>query len=213
MGKVVLDGTPAPGIAVIVTPKSVQKQNLVVKTASDGAYSLERVPEGEHRVLAMSGGGTSSNSAGKTVKVEAGKEVRADITIDVGRINLRVKVEGKAGTKIQMAQVFLFKGKPVDPKTGKEIQAVYLAAGGGAKMAFAMGTGEAKFPKITAGAYSICTLPIEGDMADAKFRQRLQEHAAKLKVYCQRYTAPETPLEQSTKAIVPQMEPLPEPAN
>lgn len=210
-GKVLLAGTPTASIAVIVTPKTAQKQNLVVKTADDGSFLVERLPEGVHTVMAMSGGGVSSASAGKTVTVEAGKETRADINIEVGSVNLTVKVEGKAGAKIQLAQVFLFKGNAVNPTTGKEIQSVYLAAGGGAKMAFAMGTGDAKFSKITAASYSICTLPIEGDMADVKFKQRLQAYAAKLRVYCERYTAPASPLEQTTTVVVPPMEPLPDP--
>lgn len=76
-------------------------------------------------------------------------------------------------------------------------------------MAFAAGGKKAQFAKIRPGQYSICSVPITGNMNDPLFAKRLQAFAEKLKVYCQPHEVARAPLEQSLTLALPAMEPLP----
>ncbi|HEY8141381.1 MAG TPA: hypothetical protein VIG06_01875, partial [Kofleriaceae bacterium] len=61
------------------------------------------------------------------------------------------------------------------------------------------------------GKKSVCVIPITGDLADATFRQRLQENTEALKVYCKPTEVAASPPAQSYTAAVPPMDPLPPP--
>jgi protocatechuate 3,4-dioxygenase beta subunit len=209
-GLVKLGSAVAPSVTMIVSAGS-SKQVAVVRSGSDGRYVFERLPAGKCVLTAMAGRGASASTATKQIVVEAGKSVRADIVIDVGEIDLSVTVVAKTGT-IDATQVFLFSGN-VSVSSGAQINAVFLAASkkGGAKMAFAAGGKSATFAKIRAGAYSICSIPITGNMNDPLFAKRLQAHAAKLKVHCQPHTVAPSPSKQSLTLTLPPMVPLPKP--
>ena len=72
------------------------------------------------------------------------------------------------------------------------------------------GSPPAKFEKKLAGPYTLCTLPINGNMGDMQFQQRLRDHMESLAVYCKALTITDAPTEQTYTAIVPPMKPLPE---
>ena len=65
------------------------------------------------------------------------------------------------------------------------------------------------FEKLVAGDYTVCTLPVNGDLADMQFQQRLQENMEHLMVYCQQQTITASPEQQTYVASVPAMTPLP----
>ena len=45
------------------------------------------------------------------------------------------------------------------------------------KFWFGEGKPPAEFDELVAGDYSVCTIPITGDLSDSTFQQRLQAHA------------------------------------
>lgn len=65
------------------------------------------------------------------------------------------------------------------------------------------------FDKLVPGTYTACTLPINGNLSDPTFGQRLQDHLEDLLVYCQAVEVTESPEQQRHVAIVPAMKPLP----
>ena len=73
------------------------------------------------------------------------------------------------------------------------------------------GTSPVTFKQVIADQYSLCAIPINGDLRDVSFTTRLQEQAEQLKVYCQVEVIPESPKEQSIVVVVPPMEPLVDP--
>lgn len=214
-GTVTAGGKPAASAQVAATPLGASKQTILVTTADDGTYEIDRLAAGDYKVTAIVGGGMGGGSmASDGVTIAAGKKAHLDLDVAVGDVTLVVKVEPRGAGTIDLAQVFLFSGA-VDLKNGKQVQDKLLASSGGgtAKMVFAMGASPARFTEVAAGAYSVCVLPITGDMNDQQFVQRLQEQAEKLAVYCTRKTVTAAPAEQTYTAAVPPMAPLPPPQN
>ena len=210
-GKVTYGDKPAAGVMVVASQKASRNQSLLVTTDTEGLYLFERMPAGAYDLMAMSKTGLGGKSGGASITVEAGRKATADIHVEAGEVNLEVDVAGDDGKQVPLAQVFLFKGG-LAPRNGKEVQEAFLgkAKSGGAMMAFAKPPGQAQFKQVTAAAYSVCVLPISGDIQDASFRARLQKHADQLLVHCLPYRVTSSPAKQKFTATVPQMAPLPE---
>ena len=66
-----------------------------------------------------------------------------------------------------------------------------------------------EFDELMPGDYSVCTIPITGNIADPAFQQAIQANAQLLKVYCKQVKVTPSPNEQKTSHEVPSMEPLP----
>jgi hypothetical protein len=211
VGTVTLGGKGAEGLTVVATPKGATHHNLVVTTGPGGAYAFERIPAGVHQIMAMSSSGVGGGNAGSaTATIRAGEESRVDVGIDVGDVVLAVAIAGVGGARIDAAQVFLFRGAAVAPKTGLEVNQAFLEHGSTAMVGMSMGGQPASFQHVVPDDYNVCVLPIGGDLNDPSFAMRLQEHAMSLKVYCQRHTVAAGPTQQSYTATVPPMEPLPD---
>lgn len=211
-GVVTRNREPAASVPVFASPKGGGQQMLIVQTGQDGSYVIERLPEGPHRITASLSGKdmVSASSAGKDIIVEGGGKVQADIDIQLGDVTLSVLIQGKDGAAIDAAQVFLIGGQ-VSPTTAKELTEMVLqSSSGGVKQVLAMGTSKAEFQSVAPGQYSVCVIPINGDMNDMNFQMRLQQHAAQLKVYCTAREVSATPKQQEHSAVVPPMEPLPQ---
>lgn len=209
-GKVTAGSEPAVRAMVIATPRG-SRQMVMVQTGDDGGYVFDRLPAGSHHITASLMGGSlgSSSAAGKEVDIVAGQKARADIVIEQGDIELKVVVKGKDGAAIDAFQAFLMKGQ-INAGNAKELTDMFLqAAQSGAQQTLAVATDTATFSRLTAAQYSVCVLPINGNMSDMSFQMRLQEHANELKVYCQAKTVAESPKQQTHSAVVPPMEPLP----
>ena len=78
-------------------------------------------------------------------------------------------------------------------------------------MKFWNATMPAEFTELVPGSYSVCSIPITGNMADSTFLQRLQENANILKVYCKPVTLAAAPDKQTVAQELPAMVPLPAP--
>ena len=195
---------------VAATSKASVNSNIIVNTGEDGSYAIPRLPVGDYMITATNPGGGSR--AAKDVTVEAGKQLRLDIDIEVGEIKLTIVIEGEGGAKIDAARVVLVKGA-LAPKNVKEFGEAFLdpSKSSGAKVGLAIGAAPAVFDDVSPDDYSVCVIPINGDLNDPTFQVRLGEHAESLKVYCKRHTVTSTPKEQTYTAVTPPMEPLPEP--
>jgi hypothetical protein len=143
------------------------------------------------------------------VQVRAGQEAKVTIDIPVGNLTLAVQVKAQAGQVVNSAQVFLFRGA-IAVKNAKELTEGFLS-GGVQGMKFWLGEGKPlpEFEELVAADYSVCTIPITGDLNDATFQRRIQEHMDALKVYCKRVAVAASPAKQTIVHEVPAMAPLP----
>lgn len=206
-GVVAANGKPTAA-QVVATPPGAPGQSIVVSAGADGTYQIERLAAGDYKVTAALGSGTGAVTRSKSARVEVGKRAKVDIDIPLGDITLTISVKPRGAGKIDSSQVFLFAGK-VSPTNAREVNEAFTSASGdgGAKAAMPS-TGDTHFTDVSPGVYSVCVLPLAGDLSDPQVQQRIMAALDKLKVYCSPYTVTAAPVQQSYTAVVPPMEPL-----
>jgi hypothetical protein len=209
-GQVTQGGQPAPGAVLNISPKGTSGQAVIVRTGEDGAFAVERLPAGEHHVLAaiVSSGGLGNSTAGADVTVRAGEQARLQLDVPAGNATLLVTIQGQDGAKIDLAQALLLPGK-WSFANAAEINASVQKLGAGIKAGFWMPGQVMRLERVLPGEYSLCVIPINGNMADPAFMQKLQKSTALLRVYCQPVAVTPSPPEQAVTAVVPPMTPLP----
>jgi protocatechuate 3,4-dioxygenase beta subunit len=208
-GKVLERGKPMAGIAVDEVTKGSPAQNSFAVTRDDGSFILERVPEGTHVLTANKRAGMQSRGGASTVIVKAGQTTTATIELPAGDISLAVTIRPAAGAKLDSAQLFLFGGN-IAVDNGQALIDATLA-GGTVLMKFWFGPDKPLpvFDELPAGPYSLCSIPITGDMNDATFVQRIQENIPSLRVVCTPVMVKPSPSQQSLAQELPAMQPLP----
>jgi len=210
-GKVTQQGKPLSGVAITQSSKGGGAQLSAAQTDDEGNFTMKKVPEGAVTLQAMQTKMMSLKSTAVTVQVTAGKETKVNIDIPVGQVTLTVNIKPAAGAKVDAAQVFLFAGAAV-PANGKQLMDAFLGGGAqGMKFWFGEGKPPAEFDELVPGDYSVCSIPITGDMNDPQFMMRINENAQTLKVYCRQTKIPAAPLKQTMTQELPSMTPLPAP--
>src|SRR5262249_20939025 len=150
-------------------------QAAFAQTASDGTFAMQKVPEGTHVLSAMQSQLMAMKSTSVTVQVTAGKTAQVAIDIPVGTITLAVDCRPLPGQKVNAAQLFLFPGIITGPSNGKQLAEGFFQSSV-AGMKFWLGAGKPEFDELVAGDYTLCAVPITGDLSDAQFMQRIQEN-------------------------------------
>lgn len=211
VGKVTRKGQPAAGVTIGESSKGGGAQSQFTKTASDGSFTLSRVPEGAHVINAMQQAVMSTKSTSVTVQVTAGKQTTANVEIPVGDVTVTVQVKPLAGNKVDAAQIFMFAGT-VNVATGRQlVDGIFQSSLQGSKFWLGAGKPVPEFAELVAGDYSLCGLPITGEMTDMQFQHRLQENLQTLKVYCKAAHVTPSPAAQVLEIELPAMTPLPAP--
>lgn len=211
-GKVTSQGKPVGGATITATPKDGGAQIQIAQSQPDGSFKLARITEGETVVSAMQQNmmGMSLKSTSVTVRVVPDKQANVTIDIPVGSITLAVQIKALPNNQVDSAQVFLFRGT-VAMKNAKELTEGFLGGSvQGMKFWFGADKPAPEFDELVAGTYSVCTIPITGQLSDTKFQQRLQEHMEVLAVYCKQAKVAASPAKQTFVHEVPAMAPIPE---
>lgn len=211
-GRVTKRGKPVAGAAVTASIKGANGQVTFAETRADGTFTMSRIAEGTQGLTATERGSMQSKTGAVTAVVAAGRTANVTIEIAAGDLSLEVAIVPLPGAKLDAAQVFLFPGT-LDYRTGKELVDGAMQ-GLGASMKFWFGADKPPplFGELEPGAYSICSIPITGDMNDQTFMQRIQENVPTLRVYCTPVTVKPQPAKQRATQQLPAMTPLPPPA-
>lgn len=211
VGKVTMKGKPLSGVAVTASPKGGGAQLQVAQTEQDGSYALNKIGEGVVVVSAMQQEnlGMSMKTASAEVTVTAGKQAKLDIDIPVGSVTLSISVKPLPNHKVDSAQIFLMRGV-VALKNAKELTDVFLG-GAAVGMKFWLGEGKppADFPELVPGDYSVCSIPITGDLSDPQFQAKLQQNMELLAVHCKQAKVTPAPTTQSFVHELPSMPEMP----
>jgi protocatechuate 3,4-dioxygenase beta subunit len=220
VGKVTKKGEPQGGVTVSESTQGGGAQASFVRTGADGSFTMDKVPEGTHVLMAMQTAMMSATTTNATVNVVAGKQASVVIDIPVGEVTVEIVVHPLPGQQVDAAQVFWFHGV-VGATNGKQLTELFLGGGGGGSgSAASAGAGGMKFwfggaapaptfDETVPGDYTACVVPITGSMSDPTFMQRIQQNIASLKVYCKQVKVMASPLKQSFTVDTPAMTPLP----
>jgi protocatechuate 3,4-dioxygenase beta subunit len=210
-GKVTRGGQPVDGVQVSVVPKAAAGgQMSEVSAGPDGTYRFERLPAGPATVRTLKLG-ADMNMVSHTVDVTivAGRVTNLDIDMPAaGNVTLTVTIQGKGGAAIPSAQVILMRGL-VAYKNGKEAMEGTMSGGSMVGVGFAVGGGSTPFKDLAPGTYSVCTVPLPGDMSDTQMMARLGEHMDIIAVHCARVDVAAAPASQAFTHEVPPAAPLP----
>jgi uncharacterized GH25 family protein len=213
VGKVTMKGEPQSNVTISESSKGGGAQASFTQTTADGAFAMAKVPEGVHVLNAMQSQMMAMKSTSVTVVVVAGKQANVTIDIPVGQITVAVQLKALPNNKLDAAQVFLFRGV-VTAQNAKQLGDGFFQGGvQGMKFWFGADKPAPEFDELVPGDYTICSVPITGNLADPTFQQRLQENMQTLKVYCKQTKVAASPLKQTATQELPAMTPLPEPTH
>ncbi|HTR53306.1 MAG TPA: carboxypeptidase regulatory-like domain-containing protein [Kofleriaceae bacterium] len=208
-GRVTQKGAPLANVAVSETSKGGGPQAGFVETGADGTFTMPKVPEGTIIVAATQMQMMAMKSTSQTVQVVAGQTTQVAIDMPVGTISLVVQVQATPGNQVNAAQVFLLAGN-VTVSTGKQlVDGLFQGAMQGMKLWFGNASTPPEFDDLVPGSFSVCTIPLTGDLSDPTFLQRVQENIQTLAVYCKPVTVNASPASQTFVDAVPSMTPLP----
>jgi hypothetical protein len=210
VGTVTSGGKPVAGSIVQANPQGVTGQVVVVHAGEDGTYRIQKLHAGTHQITAalVSGAGMSSRAEGRSVEVRAGEESRVDIDIPVGEITIIVQVQGQDGARVDAAQVLLARGEFV-ATTAEQLRIKLSTTTEGVQVGMWLPAKPASFQKVIPGTYTMCVVPLTGDMSDPAFLQRLQKHSDKLGVHCSPRVVELAPQTQTWTVATPPMVALP----
>ena len=212
-GKVTMKGKPVSKVTVSASSKGGGASATFAKADDEGVYTIAKVSEGVQVVQALKTGMMEMKTGTATTTVTAGKQSVANIEIPVGDITLTVTIKALPNHKVDAAQVFLYSGT-VAISTGKQLTDTMFSGGAqGMKLWLGKALPMPEFDELVAGDYSMCTIPITGDLSDSKFGARLQQSIPTLKVYCKQIKVKPSPTKQTVTHELPSMSPLPEPTN
>jgi hypothetical protein len=206
-GRATVGGEPRRGVSILATGKTDAEQNVMVTTAGDGSFVIERIAAGEHRITAMLGGMMGGQMEGRDVTVPPGEEAFVEIDLEVGDLEVVVAVRTDDGTPLAAAQVFLVEGV-IRAETGEDVNRLFREGDGSMTSGFMMGDRPATFRQMLPGRYSVCAIPIAGSLEDPEVIRNLQERAGELPVHCQVRDVRPTPSSQSIEVKVPAPPPL-----
>ncbi len=211
VGKVTMKGEPQVGVAISTMAKGASGQGTFVQTDATGSFLVAKVPEGQVVLGAMMSktDGKSLKSTNVTVTVVAKKQITQNIDMPVGTLALQVTPKPIAGATLDSAQVFLFAGT-IAVANAKQLTDNFLGASPQGKPDFWLGAGKPPvvFDELLPGSYSVCTIPLTGNLQDPSFQQKVQQHLEALKVYCKLVTVTPTPQTQTFVHEVPAMTPF-----
>jgi uncharacterized GH25 family protein len=206
-GKVTQKGAPMANVTVSATSKGGGAQAQFVETAADGSFVMPKVPEGAIIIAATQMQMMSMKSTSQVVQVTAGQQTAVAIDIPVGSITLLVQVQALPGNTVNAAQVFLLAGNVVVSNGKQLVDGLFQGAMQGMRLWF--GSSPPEFDQLVPGSYTICSIPITGDLSDPTLMQRVGENLQALAVYCKAITVAASPAQQTVVDALPAMSPLP----
>lgn len=214
-GRVTRKGEPVGGATINAAPAGSSGQAVFVQAGADGTFVLDKVPAGPTAIQAMRTQMMSATSASRTITVVAGETVDGSIDMPAGDVNLLAKVEPKPGATINAATMMLFRGA-FAADNARHLMDAYLSArgtDGAAGMENWLGTPTfPTFRELVPGRYTLCAIPITGNIFDQQFSQRIQANFELLAAVCSAVTVTPSPTEQTKVMVLPEMNPLPPPA-
>ncbi len=208
-GIVTMKGEPQADVTVSQSTKGGGAAAMFTSTDDTGNFTLAKVPEGTHVLGVMQTKMMSIKAHSVSVDVVAGQETKVKIDIPVGTITLAVAIKGLAGAKVDAAQVFLFRGS-VAASNVKQLTDSFMGGSVQGMKIWLGGTFDPpEFDELVAGDYSVCTIPITGNIADPALQQQMQANMQLLKAYCRQVKIAPSPNQQKIVHEVPAMDPLP----
>ena len=207
VGTVTRAGQPLPSVGVSQSIKGGGAQMGFTRTDDSGAFTMTKVPEGTVVIQAMQQQMMTMRSSSTSVKVVAGQQTVAKLDFPVGNVTLTVAITPVAGQTVNFALVMLMPSGVIAP-TAKEVMDQFMGGGAFGQQKWTPGASPA-FTELLPGEYTVCSIPITGNMMDANFLARMGDLMFQLKAYCVPAHVAASPAAQTVTQQLP-AQPLPE---
>jgi hypothetical protein len=203
-GKVTSGGAPMAGAAVVAQAQSAYRGQFVVKAGEDGGFRFDKLSPDVYLVSAVRPQSIGAfDMQTEVARVQSGQVAHVDLALVKTDLSLTVTVLTEDARPVKSAIAFLVAGA-CDAHTAIEIEHVLAAKGaGGFQQGFIMGGQPKSFPNLSAGDYTICVLPVEGDMRDQNDAEHAFRDPDALPVTCRPLVVAAQPNEQSVTVKVP----------
>jgi hypothetical protein len=191
-------GKPAEGIFVTVQSTTTPGALFGVASGPDGGYRYDRLAPDTYKVSATVGFPMRGmRFYSKQVDVPPGKEVKIDLLVEEGNIQLDITLVPKNGP-LGGAQAFI-SSVPITAKTFSELELRRAAAGPGVGAWVLVGRGKpATFTNLAAGNYSVCAMVMPREIAGmGPAMGYIERHSDSLPAFCRQVVVQAAPATQT----------------
>jgi protocatechuate 3,4-dioxygenase beta subunit len=183
-GTVSRGGKPVENAVIAATSRAQGQARFIVKSGPDGRYRFDKLTPDEYAIAA----GESDNQLDQRITTRVarvGEEpAHLDLELASGGASCRVRLPARGG-EILNAQIYLASGALSAAVAGDLEQMILQRSEGTVHIGHIVRNGAVTFAQLTAGAYTLCTVPLPGDLSDPVVAQRIRDGAAALPVSCQ----------------------------
>ncbi len=197
-GKVLNGKTPVPGVPILAQAQSAFRGQFIIKAGDDGVFRFDKLAPDTYLVSAVQPQGIGAvNMHTEVVKVESEKTAHVDLQLIKTDLSLTVAVETLDHKPVKSAVAFVMGGL-VDAHTAIEVEQALAAHGaGGFQQAMLMNAQPNKFANLVPGSWSVCILPVAGDLNDSSDTEKLMKDPDVLPVTCKPVVVAPSPNDQS----------------
>ncbi|NMO20572.1 hypothetical protein HPC49_38080 [Pyxidicoccus fallax] len=184
-GTVTSEGQPAGNVAVVAAPRGSSTGRFMVVTQADGRYRFDRLSQGEYVVTAALREGSTGQLLQSVLTQVDGRGAPLDIRVEQGTQSLPIRVLEADGRPLQYAQVYLSTG-PLRAATLGQLETVLASRGAGQTRILLLMNGQPlTATRLVPGAYTLCVVPVRGNLDDPAWVQRVRDGASQLPVSCE----------------------------
>jgi len=182
----------------------------VVGLEEDGTFALNGLAAAEYEIAVLSMT-TAFDSQMQSYQVTVNAGTSASIDIELGSIGaiLDIEVVATDGSDLQSSQVLLYRGIINFESVGDaREQLPALLAKGNLRMGW-VPPNPLRIVGVAPGVYSVCVVPIAGDIRDPEAAKRAHANIEQVKVHCSKLTMKADPPIRRHVVKVPPPAPLP----
>jgi hypothetical protein len=203
-GKVTSGGAPMAGAAVIAQAQTSYRGQFLVKAGDDGNFRFDKLSPDVYLVSAVRPQSIGAfDMQTEVARVESGKVAHVELTLVKTDLSLTVTVVTADAKPLKSGIAFVIAGA-CNATTAIEVEHVLAAKGaGGFQQGFIMGGQPKSFPNLSAGSYTVCVLPVAGDVRDQNDAEHAFRDPDALPVICKPIVVAASPNSQSVTVTVP----------
>ncbi|MFP2962824.1 carboxypeptidase regulatory-like domain-containing protein [Myxococcus sp. 1LA] len=183
-GTVRSGGQPVGNAAVVAAPLGSSTGRFMVVTRADGRYHFDRLSKGEHVVTAVLQEGPTSQLQQSLLARIGEQHTPLDIDVTLGGQTLTIHVLEHDGQRLLNGQLYLSTGA-LQVATLGQLETVLASRGEGqTRVQLLLNAQPVSLSRLSAGHYTLCVVPVRGDLDNPTQTQRLRDGASQLPVSC-----------------------------
>ena len=188
---------------MVAQAQKAYRGQFVVKAGADGTFRFDRLAPDSYLISAVrsqSFGGVDMQTA--VAVVQSGQVAHVDIELKKTDLALTVTMNGSDGKPVKSGVVFALDGE-AHATNPLELEAALAVRGPGKfNQGLVAGGRPLRMANMTTGPYTVCVLPVEGDVRDSNDAEKAMKDPDALPVTCKPVEIAASPNEQNVTITV-----------